>query len=460
MPLPSSQSSQCARPAHAAHAHAAHVACAAHGKGQGDRRDIEIAEAEAAEAADAEEVFCLGWERWSEELAQAVASNRPWPMPPAMLADAPVAAVRVAEAAMNAVAAIWSTDVEYRRLLQHVEELQLQLQSMGKGDKDASSASQPSQPSLPLHEQQRLAKALLNEEQEVRRLREREKALSEQLAAARATARKLKDRDATYSATDLERQAALTTAKRQEATARQQYHDRESEIQTLRREVNDLSSQLAKKDAVQASLSNQVRQLNIQLQKARQQREDLTFDLRQYLTSMQDHFAADELRESAVTEVLKDKEIHPGSVASPSPSRAAKSPPRSVRSPRPARSPARALKQEHSKNSLAAKLLEFDRPESPARIPEDHSRPVRDRNLNGPATWRSRSPDPSSRSPSSPRYFEVTEADILGDWATDRSPSPARWTEAARPTKSKSPVRFTSQSPRSRGQGKISVNLQ
>ena len=387
-----------------------------------------------AEAADVEELFCLAWERWSEELNQAVASNQPWPMPPVM--DAPAAlyaAARVAEAAMSAVAAIWSIDVEYRKLLQHAEQLQGQLR-VGMG-KDPS----PGSASLPLHEQQRLAKALLNEEQEVRRLREREKALSEQLASARATARKLKDRDASYSATDLERQAALTSAKRQEASAKQQFHDRESEIQSLRREVNELSSQLTRKDAVQASLSKQIRQLNIQLQKARQQRQELTSDLKHYLSSMQDTFAADELRESAVDEVLRDR-------SQPAPAEIRRQP--SARSPRGqglVRFPAQSLKQE---GSLSAKLLEFDRPESPRRFkPLDEGLP----SPNSSSPWRSRSPD---RSPGpSPSYFEVTEADILGDWADpERSPSPSsRRLGTAQRTKSKSPVRFTSSSPRSRG---------
>ncbi|CAE7673770.1 unnamed protein product [Symbiodinium sp. KB8] len=355
-----------------------------------------------AEAADVEELFCLGWEMWSEELTQAVASNRPWPMPPAILADAPVAAVRVAEAAMNAVATIWRTDVEYRKLLQHVEELQSQQESLGKERQDAKDAS--AVPSLPLHEQQRLAKALLSEEQEVRRLREREKALSEQLAAARATARKLKERDASYNASDLERQAALTTAKRQEATARQQFQDRESEIQALRREVNDLSSQLAKKDAVQASLSKQIRQLNLQLQRARQQREDLTLDLRHYLSTMQDQFAL-EMRECPV-----DLQDLPSSITSEANPRSPRVP-----GPRPVRSPAR---------SLSARLLEFDRPESPLREqqarnpPLGPSQPRSERGRPDVSMQHSRSPD-GSRSPG-PRSPEVTEADILGDW--DRSP--------------------------------------
>ena len=390
-----------------------------------------------AEAADVEELFCLGWERWSEELAHAVASNRPWPMPPAMVPDVPAAAARVAEASMNAVAAVWSIDVEYRKLQHHAEELQAQVQVQGV----QSTGKDPGATSLPLHEQQRLAKALLSEEQEVRRLREREKALSEQLAAARATARKLKERDASSTATDLERQAALTAAKRQEATAKQQYHDRESEIQTLRREVNDLSSQLAKKDAVQASLSKQIRQLNIQLQKSRQQREALTSDLKHYLSSMQDQFAADDMIEKAVDEVLKDQAFQPS---------IGEAPPGPCRSPRTAQRqasfPARSLKD----GSLSSKLQQFDRPESPLRLFETPER-SKLQSLGG-SSARSRSPDIPSLSPS---YFEVTEADILGDWADpERSPSPVR--ESARPTK---PAAFTGNSPRSRAAEKGSSTV-
>ncbi|CAJ1366786.1 unnamed protein product, partial [Effrenium voratum] len=114
---------------------------------------------------------------------------------------------------------------------------------------------------------------------EVWRLREREKALSEQLAAARASARKLKEQWAQQGASDLERQAALQAAKRHEMAAKQQFQDREAEIQSLRQSFQELSGQLAKKDAVQASLSKQIRQLNMQLQQSEQQRERLLSDL-------------------------------------------------------------------------------------------------------------------------------------------------------------------------------------
>eukprot|EP00438_Fugacium_kawagutii_P024758 Skav204251 [mRNA] locus=scaffold912:68876:78815:- [translate_table: standard] len=78
----------------------------------------------AAEAADLEEIFCLSWERWSEERVAAVAPRQVWPLPPAAPSAARPALLRLAEAAMTALAAVWSCDVECKRLTQQVDELQ------------------------------------------------------------------------------------------------------------------------------------------------------------------------------------------------------------------------------------------------------------------------------------------------------------------------------------------------
>ncbi|CAL1172351.1 unnamed protein product [Cladocopium goreaui] len=223
-----------------------------------------------AEAADLEEIFCLSWERWSEELVAAVARQQPWPLPPQLteLRLRP-ALLRLAEAAMNALAAVWSKDVECKRLAQQVDELQRM-----KGQPVASGP-------LAVHEQQELAKALLNEEQEVRRLREREHALSEQLAAARASCRKLKDRESNVVQLEVEQKAQLAAAKRLEADAKQQFQDREAELQTLRLQKEEVLAQVAKKDAVQASLSQELRKTKQQLQLSDIQKQKL-------LTSLQD----------------------------------------------------------------------------------------------------------------------------------------------------------------------------
>ncbi|CAJ1424571.1 unnamed protein product [Effrenium voratum] len=267
---------------------------------------------------NSQEHFCLSWERWAEELAAAVAARQPWPLPP-QSHEAPAPLLRLAEAAMNAFAAVWSGEVECQRLLRQVQDLQSQARSSA-GNPARGAAAQ-----APLGEkEQQLAKALLQEEQEVWRLREREKALSEQLAAARASARKLKEQWAQQGASDLERQAALQAAKRHEMAAKQQFQDREAEIQSLRQSFQELSGQLAKKDAVQASLSKQIRQLNMQLQQSEQQRERLLSDLQDYLLAMREKFDA------------------PTPLAAPAaplplPARALRSP----KSPRSARSPER-----------------------------------------------------------------------------------------------------------------------
>ncbi|CAJ1327374.1 unnamed protein product [Effrenium voratum] len=65
---------------------------------------------------NSQEHFCLSWERWAEELAAAVAARQPWPLPP-QSHEAPAPLLRLAEAAMNAFAAVWSGEVECQRLL-------------------------------------------------------------------------------------------------------------------------------------------------------------------------------------------------------------------------------------------------------------------------------------------------------------------------------------------------------
>eukprot|EP00434_Breviolum_minutum_P009934 symbB.v1.2.008756.t1/scaffold544.1/size189386/13 len=240
----------------------------------------------AAEAADLEEVFCLSWERWSEELVASVARHQPWPLPPQLTPHVNPALLRLAEAAMNALAAVWGCDVECKRLAQQVDELQ-----RSKGHPHGSAPSG----SLALHEQQELAKALLNEEQEVRRLREREQALSEQLAASRASCRKLKEREANVSQLEVEQKAQLVTAKRLEATAKQQFQDvadREAELQALRLQNEEILAQAAKKDAVQASLSQELRKTKQQLLQSEQQKQKLLTSLQEYLSGMEHKFDA------------------------------------------------------------------------------------------------------------------------------------------------------------------------
>ena len=49
-----------------------------------------------------------------------MARHQPWPLPPQLTPHVNPALLRLAEAAMNALAAVWGCDVECKRLAQQV----------------------------------------------------------------------------------------------------------------------------------------------------------------------------------------------------------------------------------------------------------------------------------------------------------------------------------------------------
>eukprot|EP00933_Yihiella_yeosuensis_P082405 TRINITY_DN9626_c0_g1_i1.p1 TRINITY_DN9626_c0_g1~~TRINITY_DN9626_c0_g1_i1.p1 ORF type:complete len:317 (-),score=83.94 TRINITY_DN9626_c0_g1_i1:63-1013(-) len=197
-----------------------------------------MSQAHAISESHGTEEFCARWEAWSADITVAVAAGSSLPAPPPTPPDVAWAAARIAEAAMAALAALWTSEEEARKLRSQIQDLQHGV-SLGFGYETSSGLRFP----------QGLEHALHEEKVEVQRLRAREADLSEKVAAARAESRRLRERDSEFAEAHVQSQAAILQAKKRETMAKLEQQEKEHELHQLRQQAAEASSQLGQQES-------------------------------------------------------------------------------------------------------------------------------------------------------------------------------------------------------------------
>eukprot|EP00927_Polykrikos_kofoidii_P078371 TRINITY_DN75200_c0_g1_i1.p1 TRINITY_DN75200_c0_g1~~TRINITY_DN75200_c0_g1_i1.p1 ORF type:complete len:325 (+),score=58.31 TRINITY_DN75200_c0_g1_i1:93-977(+) len=193
--------------------------------------------------------FSIRWEQFAQGVARAVAAGGELPAPPFAGTDSSIspAAARISEAAIAAMAALWSAETEARHLRKQIQDIQ--------------SSSE-------------LGSMLFKERERNLKLRRRDVALSEKVAAARAEVHILREQDAEFAVSQMAARTEIMESRGRMATGKEINKERNFQLGQLRRRVDELMKSLESRTIEHESMRLSLQESEIRCQQLRRQLSD------------------------------------------------------------------------------------------------------------------------------------------------------------------------------------------